>query len=70
MAQMCVIRSPAMSNGFSPDERGGQRVGFSAATQVNRSNFGIDLSIPLDGGGITVSDKVSITLDIEAVLQR
>lgn len=56
-------------NGFSPDERGGQRAGFSAAAQLNRSDFGIDLSIPLDGGGLTVSDKVSITLDIEAVLQ-
>jgi polyisoprenoid-binding protein YceI len=54
-------------NGFAPDPHGGQRAGFSATAQVNRRDFGI--AIPMSGGGV-VSDKVSISLEIEAVLQQ
>ncbi|HEY2173411.1 MAG TPA: YceI family protein [Mycobacteriales bacterium] len=57
-------------NGFGPDPFGGQRAGFSATAQINRRDFGIDLTTPLDGGGVAVGDKVSISLEIEAVLQR
>lgn len=57
-------------NGFHPDPFGGQRAGFSATAQINRRDFGIDLTTPLDGGGIAVGDKVSISLEIEAVLQQ
>ncbi len=57
-------------NGFGSDEWGGQRAGFSATAQINRRDFGIDLSIPMDGGGVAVGDKVSISLEIEAVLQK
>lgn len=56
-------------NGFSPDPYGGQRVGFSATASLNRRDFGIDISLPMDGGGVVVGDKIDITLDIEAVLQ-
>jgi polyisoprenoid-binding protein YceI len=56
-------------NGFGPDPWGGQRAGFSAAAQINRRDFGIDLTVPLDGGGVGVGDKVSISLEIQAVLQ-
>jgi polyisoprenoid-binding protein YceI len=57
-------------NGFGPDQFGGQRAGFSAAAQINRRDFGIDLTIPMAGGGVVVGDKVSISLEIEAVLQQ
>jgi polyisoprenoid-binding protein YceI len=57
-------------NGFAPDPWGGQRTGFSATAQINRRDFGIDLTIPLDGGGVAVGDTVSISLEIEAVLQN
>jgi polyisoprenoid-binding protein YceI len=56
-------------NGFAPDPWGGQRAGFSATAQINRRDFGIDLTIPMDGGGVAVGNKVSISLEIEAVLQ-
>jgi polyisoprenoid-binding protein YceI len=56
-------------NGFGPDPYGGTRVGFSATTEINRRDFGIDISMPLDGGGAVVGDKISITLEVEAVLQ-
>ncbi len=57
-------------NGFSSDQWGGQRAGFSATAQINRRDFGIDLTIPMDGGGVGVGDEVSISLEIEAVLQK
>jgi polyisoprenoid-binding protein YceI len=57
-------------NGFGPDPFGGQRAGFSATAQINRRDFGIDITIPMDGGGVVVGDKVSIGLEIEAVLQK
>ncbi len=58
------------ANGFGPDPWGGQRVGFSATAQISRRDFGIDISIAMDGGGVAVGDKVSISLEIEAVLQQ
>ena len=56
-------------NGFGPDLYGGTRAGFSANTEINRRDFGIDLSMPLDGGGVVVGDKIQISLEIEAILQ-
>ncbi|WP_406313725.1 YceI family protein [Streptosporangium sp. NBC_01639] len=58
------------ANGFGPDPFGGQRAGFSATTQINRRDFGIDITVPMDGGGVVVGDKVSISLEIQAVLQK
>ncbi len=55
--------------GFGPDAFGGTRVGFTATTSINRSDFGVDISMPLDGGGVVVSEKVQITLEIEGVLR-
>jgi polyisoprenoid-binding protein YceI len=52
--------------GFGPDRNGRQRAGFTATAQINRRDFGI--TVPMGGGGV-VSNKVSIRLKIEAVLQ-
>jgi polyisoprenoid-binding protein YceI len=57
-------------NGFSPDPFGGQRAGFSATAQISRHDFGVEITVPMDGGGVAVGDKVSISLEIEAVLQK
>ena len=57
-------------NGFGPDAYGGTRAGFSAATTINRNDFGVDIAMPLDGGGVVVSEKVQIALEIEAVLRQ
>jgi polyisoprenoid-binding protein YceI len=57
-------------NGFGPDQFGGQRAAFSAAAQISRRDFGIDITIPMDRGGVAAGDKVSISLEIQAVLQK
>ncbi|MGI9001711.1 MAG: YceI family protein [Pseudonocardia sp.] len=54
-------------NGFGPDAYGGTRAGFSASATINRNDFGVDLAMPLDGGGVVLSDTVQISLEIEGV---
>jgi polyisoprenoid-binding protein YceI len=49
---------------FGPDPNGGRRAVFSATAQVNRGEFGIDR---WTGGGLVVSDKVPISLEIHAI---
>jgi polyisoprenoid-binding protein YceI len=57
-------------SGFGPDAYGGTRAGFSATNTISRSDFGVDISMPLDGGGVVVGDKVTINLEVEAVLRK
>jgi len=57
-------------NGFGPDPFGGQRAGFTATAEINRLDFGVDISLPMDGGGVVVGDKIAISLEIEAVLDQ
>jgi polyisoprenoid-binding protein YceI len=56
-------------NGFGPDAFGGTRAGFSAKTEISRAEFGVDIQMPMDGGGVVVGDKISVELEIEAVLR-
>ena len=58
-------------NGFGPDAYGGTRVGFSATTEINRKEFGVNFDGPIPGvpGGVAVSEKATINLEIEGVLQ-
>jgi polyisoprenoid-binding protein YceI len=57
-------------NGFTPDHLGGTRTGFSAATEINRGDFGILFNGPIPGSdGVMLSDKISINLEIQAVLR-
>ncbi|HEX4252763.1 MAG TPA: YceI family protein [Pseudonocardia sp.] len=56
-------------SGSGPDAYGGTRVGFSATATISRADFGIDISMPLDGGGVVVGDKIQIAIEIEGVLR-
>ncbi|SDN48822.1 Polyisoprenoid-binding protein YceI [Klenkia soli] len=56
-------------NGFGPDAYGGTRAGFSGKTDISRKEFGVDIDMPMDGGGVVVGDKISVELEIEAVLR-
>lgn len=57
-------------NGAGSDGQGGTRAGFSGSTTIDRNDFGVDIHLPLDGGGVVVSDKVLINLEIEAILRQ
>jgi polyisoprenoid-binding protein YceI len=55
-------------NGFGPDPYGGTRAGFTATGEINRRDFGVNFNAPLQNGGVVVSDKITLNLEIEAVL--
>jgi polyisoprenoid-binding protein YceI len=57
-------------NGFTPDLRGGTRVGFSGSTEINRQDFGVSYNgpIPQTDNAMVLSDKVTVNLELEAVL--
>jgi polyisoprenoid-binding protein YceI len=56
-------------NGFGPDPYGGVRGGFTATAEINRRDFNVNFSAPMQNGGAVVADKITIHLEIEAVLE-
>lgn len=55
--------------GIGPDAYGGYRMGFSGKATINRQDFDVTWNQAIEGGGVVVGDKVTIQLEIEAVLQ-
>jgi polyisoprenoid-binding protein YceI len=53
--------------GAGPDPWGGTRAAFSATTDVNRKDWGLEWNVTLETGGLLVSDKIRLELDIQAV---
>jgi len=47
------------------DMQGNIRVGGSAATKINRKDFGLTWQKMLEAGGVAVGDEVEITIDLE-----
>ena len=54
-------------NGINPGMGHGAVAGFQASVILNRKDFGIDINMPLETGGVVLGDKVTVTLDIEAM---
>lgn len=52
------------------DAFGLTRVGFSAEGEISRSEFGVDIKMPMDGGGVVVGDKIKLDLAVEATLNQ
>jgi len=57
-------------SGAVTDKMMGQRVAFTATTEINRQDFGVKWNKTLDNGGVVVSDKVKLELDIEGVVKK
>ena len=51
------------------DAFGKRRSAFTATTEINRKDFGVNWNGAIEGGGVVVGDKVKITLNIAAVQQ-
>jgi polyisoprenoid-binding protein YceI len=47
------------------DPWGNTRIGLSAATKINRKDFGLTWNTALETGGVLVGEEVTITLDVE-----
>lgn len=57
-------------NGIARDPFGLLRAGMEASTVINRKDFGIVWNAKLDTGGVLVSEKVTITLDLSFVFDE
>ena len=55
--------------GEGPDPWGGTRIGVEATGLISRKEFGVDFNIPLEGDKVMIGDKITITINAEAVLQ-
>jgi len=53
--------------GVSPDPWGGTRAAFTAETEINRKDFGLEWNVTLETGGVLVGDNVKVQLDVQAV---
>ncbi|MCU1461809.1 MAG: YceI family protein [Acidimicrobiales bacterium] len=51
--------------GISPV--GDERIGFSAATDINREDFGLTWNVALETGGLLVGKTARIELAVQAV---
>jgi polyisoprenoid-binding protein YceI len=55
--------------GHAADPWGGHRAVFTAAGTIDREEWGLTWNLPLDGGGLVVSNQIRIEIELEAVLQ-
>ena len=55
--------------GAATDPFGNGRAAFEASTVISRKDFGLTWNAALEAGGVLVGDKVTITLEIEAIKQ-
>jgi polyisoprenoid-binding protein YceI len=56
-------------DGASPDPWGGQRLGFTASTEIDRENWGLTWNVALETGGMLVGKKIRLEFNVEAVKQ-
>ncbi|MDO5493534.1 MAG: YceI family protein [Nesterenkonia sp.] len=56
--------------GQAVDPFGATRAGFSATTTISRKDFGLTWNAALEAGGVLVSDKVKIELEVAYVLDQ
>lgn len=53
--------------GTAKDPYGNLRAGFDGKAQLIRSDFGISYNAALETGGVLVSDKITLELDVSAI---
>ena len=53
--------------GPADDPWGNQRAGFEGRATINRKDWGVNFNAALETGGVLVSDKIALELDISAI---
>ena len=56
-------------DGTSGDPWGGHRAGFTASAEIDREDWGLTWNVALESGGLLVSKKVRLELEIQLVKQ-
>ena len=55
--------------GVDLDPWGNQRAMFTASTEIDREDWGLNFNVALETGGVLVSKKIRIEIEAQAVLQ-
>ncbi len=55
--------------GATMDPHGNSKAAFTASGEIDRREWGLVWNVPLDGGGVLVSEKFKVEFDVEAGLQ-
>lgn len=53
--------------GRAVDPFGNERLGFEGSVVLNRKDFGVDWNAALEGGGVLVSEKVTLEIEVSAI---
>ncbi|MCU1691044.1 MAG: hypothetical protein JWM64_135 [Frankiales bacterium] len=62
-----TVTVPFVYQGAAKDPYGNVRVGFEGSTTINRSDFGVTFNAALETGGVLVSEKITLELEVSAV---
>jgi polyisoprenoid-binding protein YceI len=65
VTQKVVI--PLALIGIETDADGKLRAGFEGTRRLQRRDFGLEWNVPLDSGGVLVSEKITLEFEISAV---
>ena len=57
-------------DGAGASPMGDERIGFSAATEVNREDFGLTWNVALETGGLLVGKSARIELAVQAIAAK
>ncbi|WP_425310551.1 YceI family protein [Ammonicoccus fulvus] len=63
------VTLPMEFTGAATDPFGQDRIGFEGEVTVNRKDFGLTWNAALETGGVLVSEKIKLNLDVSAVKQ-
>ena len=61
------VTIPLELMGVQTDAFGQLRAGFEGGRRINRRDFGLEWNMPLDAGGVLVSEKISLEFEISAL---
>jgi len=61
------VTFPLEFQGEAKDPFGNTRIGFEGSTTINRSDYGVTFNAALETGGVLVSEKVTLELEISAI---
>ena len=56
--------------GSITDPYGLQRIAFSASTEIDRTDFGLDFNAVVETGGLVVGKNIKIVLEVQAIVPR
>ena len=57
-------------NGIGTNPLGQSVAGFTATTEINRKDFGLNWNVALEAGGVLVGDTARIEIEVEAVKEE